>query len=98
MSYTYSWSPGDWLALCDRCGRKFKASKLKKTWDGLMVDADCYETRHPQDLMRPPAKDDQSVPWTRSEPTDVEIGPTYIAETVGSQDRTIPSGTNNGEL
>ena len=31
---------GDWNAICDRCGFKFKASELKKTWDNLYV-CDC---------------------------------------------------------
>ena len=102
-----SYIPGDWLAICDRCGFKFHASKLRKTWDGLMVDAACFETRNPQDLMRP-IKDDPSVPWTRADADSVttsdgmtavvDVGPSYIAESVGSQDRTIPAGTNDGSL
>ena len=60
---------GDWNALCDVCGFKFKASELKRRWDGYMVcDAD-YEQRHPQDLIRL-KPDRQAVPWARPVPTD----------------------------
>lgn len=67
---------GDWNALCDVCGFKFKASKLRKRWDGLMVCNVDYETRHPQDLIRVP-KDTQAVPWTRPEPADTFIEINY---------------------
>lgn len=43
---------GNWNALCDSCGRKFKALDLKKRWDGLMVCPEDWEMRHPQDFLR----------------------------------------------
>jgi hypothetical protein len=43
---------GNWNALCDSCGRKFKALDLKKRWDGLMVCQEDYENRHPSDFLR----------------------------------------------
>lgn len=55
---------GDWNANCDRCGFKFKASKLKEEWTGFMVCKECWEPRHPQDFLRG-VPDDPSVPWTR---------------------------------
>ena len=59
---------GDWNAECDRCGFKFKASKLKKTWDELYVCKKCWEPRHPQDYLQG-IPDNPSVPWIRP-PTD----------------------------
>ena len=61
------YKPGDWNAICDVCGFKFKASQLLKRWDGLMVCMDDFETRHPQDFIRP-IKERNSVPWTRPRP------------------------------
>jgi len=55
---------GDYNAICDRCGFKFKASKLRKTWEGLYVCKKDWEPRHPSDFFRAPV-DDQTVPWTR---------------------------------
>lgn len=66
------YKPGDWNALCDVCGEKFKASQLMKRWDGLMVCWDDWEPRHPQELIRP-IKERNSVPWTRPRPEDVFI-------------------------
>lgn len=86
-----------WNAICDRCGFKYKAFQLRKEWTGLMVCKECWEPRHPQELLRIP-KDDQKVPWTRPEPADVFIEPNYVSSSVGTQDSTVPSGnftTNN---
>ena len=55
---------GDWNAICDVCGFKFKGSELRRRWDGFMVCSADYEQRHPQDLIRSrPEK--QSAPWVR---------------------------------
>lgn len=43
---------GDYNAICDSCGRKFKASTMKKRWDGLFVCEQDYEIRHPQLSLR----------------------------------------------
>lgn len=63
---------GDWLAICDVCGRQYKASYLRKRWDGLMVCSNDYEQRHPQDFVRG-VKDTQVVPWVRDEVQDTFI-------------------------
>jgi hypothetical protein len=57
---------GNFNAICDSCGLKFKASSLRKRWDGLMVCEDDYEVRHPQTLIRVP-KERIAPPWTRPE-------------------------------
>lgn len=44
---------GDSKAVCDVCGFEMHQSSLRKRWDGAMVcDAD-FESRHPQDLIKP---------------------------------------------
>ena len=67
-----SFREGDWVAICDRCGSKMHASKLRKTWDNFMVCGRCWYPRHPQELQRA-VKDDQTVPWSRPEATDAFI-------------------------
>jgi hypothetical protein len=64
--------PGDWNAICDVCGFKFKGSQLMRRWDGAMVCHADFELRHPQDLIRIPT-DNPSTSWSRPEPTDVFI-------------------------
>jgi len=66
--YDY-YKPGDWNAICEVCGQKYKASKLKKRWDGILVCDKDWEPRHPQDFVRG-VKDVQSTPFTRAEVAD----------------------------
>lgn len=58
------YAPGDWNACCDRCCAKFKASKLRKDWQGFMLCEWCWEPRHPQDFVRGRA-DPAPLPWVR---------------------------------
>jgi hypothetical protein len=60
---------GNWNAICDVCGFKFKASELKRRWDGFMVCDKDFEQRHPQDLIRL-KPDRQATPWARPVPED----------------------------
>lgn len=67
------YKPGDWNAICDRCGFKFKASELKKEWTGLMVCEADFELRHPLDFLKA-VPDQISVPWVRMEaPTSNDL-------------------------
>ena len=86
----YTYTPGDWNAQCDVCGRRWKASQLRKRWDGVMVCKDDFELRHPQELIRPVIeKNDmpftRPINWTESPST-----PTYA-----DNGTTKPSGTFN---
>jgi hypothetical protein len=71
---------GDWNALCDSCGRKFKASSLKKRWDGLIVCKEDWEQRHPQDLLRV-QREQISVPWARPYPAQDTFIPWNYTDT-----------------
>lgn len=82
---------GDWNAVCDRCGFNFKASELRKTWDGFYVCKDDFETRHPQDFVRS-RPDRQTVPWTRP-PGDSQYTTVTIA--AGGSESPSASLTSN---
>lgn len=71
MIRTY-WKNGDYNAICDVCGFKFKASKLKTRWDGLKVCALDYEERHPLELARLFPNNSRPT-WTAPEPIDVFV-------------------------
>lgn len=58
---------GDFNAICDSCGRKFKASTMRKRWDGFFVCKEDYEVIHPQ-LSLKVHGDKQTVPNPRPEP------------------------------
>lgn len=88
---------GDWNAICDVCGFKFKASDLKDRWDGLKVCEKDWEPRHILDFIKAP-KGDKGLPWSRPEATNTFVTVNYISESVGRQETTIPSGNNDGTL
>lgn len=62
--------PGKWIAICDVCGLRFYNTELKKDWRDLMVCAEDFELRHPQDFLKV-RPDHQNVPWVRPEGMDV---------------------------
>ena len=71
---------GDYNVIDDRSGFKKKRSQCQKTWDNLIVDAEGFEERHPQDFVRS-VVDQQMVPDSRPElspdfiePNDVQAG------------------------
>ena len=92
---------GDWNAICDVCGFEFKASKLRKRWDNLMVCKADFEHRHPMDFFKGHS-DKQSVPWSRSEGSDaagvdIEGNSTdFLGNTieVGDVNKTLTVGTD----
>lgn len=65
---------GDWNAVCFECGRKFKASMMKKHWQGYWVCPEHWEPRHPQDFVRA-IREVQAPPWTQPMPADSFIEP-----------------------
>jgi hypothetical protein len=72
---------GDWNAICDRCGCKFKFSQLKLEWDGLYVCTanGCWEPRQPQDYVKG-VMDDMSVPVSRPDQPNVFIQDEIVTE------------------
>ena len=70
MSYQSNYTRGQWLVICEACGRKYKNTELRQRWDGFMVCEDDWEPRQPQDFVRGVA-DYQAPPWTRPEQGDV---------------------------
>ena len=77
MSYTARYDKGNWKAICDVCGRLYKAGMLQKRWDGLMCCDDDWEIRQPQDFVKGQA-DHQIAPWIRSESSNNFIPVTLI--------------------
>lgn len=44
--------PGDWKYDCQRCGFTFPSHEIKKEWTGLHVCGNCWESKHPQLLIK----------------------------------------------
>ena len=81
---------GDFWRICDACGFQKRASETFKRWDGLMVCAEDWEPRHPQDFVRG-RTDRQTVPNPRPEPLATYVGPlsTTIATAASAGATTI---------
>ncbi len=88
MSYIPRYDKGNWIAMCDVCGRKYKASALTKRWDGLMCCQEDWEIRQPQDFVRG-VLDTQIAPWLRSEPSD-----SFIAVTLSQALQYVSTSTS----
>ena len=63
---------GDNNAICQICGRKYKASQLRKRWDGFLACKDDWHPRQPQDFVRG-VKDNQQAPVISAETPDYFI-------------------------
>lgn len=64
------YSPGDWNVVCYECGRKRKASMMKKHWKGYYVCPEHWEPREQQDFVRA-VPDVQTPGWTQAMPADI---------------------------
>lgn len=64
---------GDWNAVCYQCGRKRKASMLRKHWQGYYVCPEHWEARQPQDFVRG-VPERPTPPWVQPMPADVFAG------------------------
>lgn len=63
---------GDYNASCFICGRKFKASQMKKNWQGFYTCEEDWTPRQPQDFVRG-IPDQQTPAWTQPMPPDVFV-------------------------
>ena len=82
---------GKYWATCDVCGWEFYNDELMDRWDGLKVCRKDWEPRHPQEFVK--SIPESTPPWTRPEPAEIDVSPTY---TYTSDDP--PDGTFSGEL
>ena len=60
---------GDWNTICFECGRKFKASIMRKHWQGYWVCPAHWEPRQTQDFVKG-VPDMQAPPWVQPPPAN----------------------------
>lgn len=70
---------GDYNAICDVCGRKFKFSRLRQKWDNTWACEQDWEPRQPQDYLRG-IPDNMSVPLSRPDPPSLFIQDEIVTE------------------
>jgi len=82
MTASTYYADGQWNFVCDLCSATRKSSDGVKTWNGLYVCSHHKEKRNPQDFLRG-VKDNQTTPWSRSEPELQFVGEGYLQEGPG---------------
>jgi hypothetical protein len=70
---------GDYNAICDVCGRKFKFSRLRQKWDNTWACEQDWEPRQPQDYLKG-IMDNMSVPLSRPDPPNLFIQDEIVTE------------------
>lgn len=81
----------DYNVVCDSCGFQYKASQLKKRWDGLMVCEADWETRHSLDFYKT-RNDTHKLPFILPDGdamTWLELGEYATGYTSNSADPTL---------
>jgi len=100
MSNQNTLNLGDWNAICEICGFKFKASELHKNWKNQYVCKKDFEHRHPMDFLKS-TPDDPTVPWARPEADDAggtDVDGETLPPTYTFTPEPPPDGDNNGDL
>lgn len=75
------------LAICDRCGFRYRLHELKKEWNGLKTCPNCFETKHPQLEPHTSPSDPQAIFEPRPD-TDKEVGQGFV---ISNNDNIISS-------
>jgi len=65
------------LAICDRCGFRYRLHQLKKEWNGLKTCPSCFEEKHPQLEPHTSPSDPQAIFEPRPD-TDKEVGQGFV--------------------
>ena len=87
--------PKDYWMICDRCGSRFRKSKMKEEWTGLWVcKLYCWTVRHPQDFVSS-IPDDPSVPVSRPDVVQ-SMGETTLALAATAGDTVIKLTSSSG--
>lgn len=73
---------GDWNAICDISGQKYKASDMKMQWDGVWCGKDEWSPKHPQLTLRPRPDNISRTPVRNTEPGNLVITPFTNSEIV----------------
>lgn len=71
------WPGKGWKYSCQRCGFQYPSTEIKKEWTGLHVCQSCWETRHPQTLIK--IRGETSFPTIVSRDSDAYTGICNVA-------------------
>ena len=78
------WPGHGWKVTCHRCGLWYPSTEIKKEWTGILACTDCYETRHPQTLIK--IRGEENYPSFVSKDSEVYTGVCTVASSSGYAD------------
>jgi len=71
------WPGHGWKVTCHRCGIQYPSTEIQKEWTGLLVCGTCFETRHPQTLIK--VRGEKAFPTFVSKDSDITVGICNVA-------------------
>ena len=96
---------GNHWEICERCGQAFRSSEMMTQWDGLRVDRECFDKRHPQDAVRErdsslcaQKSDSGGLDWAGNRNYTPDLDPVSFIQEPNDEYFTSPPSGNFGEL
>ena len=84
------------LAICDRCGFRYKYTQLRKEWTGFFVCSECYEPKEPQLDTLPHAADAQALKNPRPQVPASLVAGEGVVRTVDANSMMTTTGDSIG--
>ena len=76
MTYSTYYKKGAWKYRCDQCGAIYKSDYSRLQWDNYRVCPECWDYRHPQELLKAP-QPECPIPWSRPDILPANLQPNY---------------------
>ena len=84
------------LAICDRCGFRYKYTQLKKEWTGFFVCPECYEPKEPQLEPVPQVADPEAIRNPRPQQPASEVAGEGVVRTLDANLMMTTTGDSIG--
>ena len=86
--------------ICDISGVRYKLKDMKRTWNGLLVGPDQYESKHPQLEPKRPPFEPQALMDPRTpqpETFTIQVSETFLSDN-GIESKSIHGTSGIGEV
>ena len=84
------------LAICDRCGFRYKYTQLKKEWTGFFVCSECYEPKEPQLDPVPHVADPEAIRNPRPQVSSSLVAGEGVVRTIDANSMMTTTGDSVG--
>ena len=84
------------LAICDRCGFRYKYTQLRKEWTGFFVCSECYEPKEPQLDPVPHVADPEALRNPRTQVPSSLVAGEGVVRTIDANSMMTTTGDSIG--